>query len=451
MGQQHSKASIYAVFTVLAALAMLQAPAVGAVPASSLSKWLSKRAVPELRERLGRHPRYENQRVAVVAAADDGLTEAVVTVLLRSFPGQYGVQLLAWQPDLPAPANSIDGLSCSGGATHDYLLRVKATRGVNGAGEVHLALVPVLESSAVSDQWRWNGRFTGAERRYLERTAQSPVRDGSLGSPWRETDAEVAARALVREFACALRPQLQSRLALEWQQPPPLPAAFSDTVNISRHLLGRYRELGFAEAAGAAYGIEVRLVPFQQNIWQLWLLGVPRSPELAPLQAVTYFSAVLENNAGLRAIAPGVSLSAAGRPGTTGRPAPGVDPLDFLDVELLDASQADGPGSRAALQVTLQLANRAEWPLEYSFTLSGGHFNHCVATPDYYRHDGYGSVDGRLAGGETVVRRLVIDGARHNPRPLLGTRKCAGFRDLEGFEQFGRQGHKVTDYVRWQM
>ena len=107
--------------------------------------------------------------------------------------------------------------------------------------------------------------------------------------------------------------------------------------------------------------------------------------------------------------------------------------------------------SRAALQVTLQLGNRAEWPMDYSFTLSGGHFNHCIATPQYYRHDRYGSLEGSLAAGETVVRRLVIENAEHRPKPLFGTRKCAGFRDLDGFEEFTRQGHRVTDYVRWRM
>ena len=133
------------------------------------------------------------------------------------------------------------------------------------------------------------------------------------------------------------------------------------------------------------------------------------------------------------------------------QPRAGAKALDFLDVKLLDATQTDGRGARAALQVTLQIGNRAQWPLEYSFTLSGGHFNHCIATPGYYRHDRYGSLDGSLAGGETVVRRLVIENAKHNPRPIFGTRKCAGFRDLEGFEEYRRQGHKVTDYVRWQM
>ena len=221
---------------------------------------------------------------------------------------------------------------------------------------------------------------------------------------------------------------------------------FADTVNISRHLLGNYRELGVSPDK-AAYAVDVRLVPFRENVWQLWLIGAPRQPGLVPVQAVTYFSATIGE------WPPAATPVQAAKKIKTPRSQPlaGAEARDFLGVKLLDATQTDARGSRAALQVTLQLENRAEWPLEYSFTLSGGHFNHCIATPGYYRHDRYGSLEGSLTGGETVVRRLLINNAEHNPKPIFGMRKCAGFRDLEGFEEYSRQGHKVTDYVRWQM
>jgi hypothetical protein len=125
--------------------------------------------------------------------------------------------------------------------------------------------------------------------------------------------------------------------------------------------------------------------------------------------------------------------------------------LDFLDVQLLDATQTDEGRSGAELQVTLRIGNRATWPIQYAFTLSGGHFNHCVASPGYYRHDRYGHLAGNVEPGASVVRRLVIEEAQHRPTPWFGMRKCAGFRDLDGFEEFASQGHKVTDFVRWDM
>ena len=119
-------------------------------------------------------------------------------------------------------------------------------------------------------------------------------------------------------------------------------------------------------------------------------------------------------------------------------------------MEMLDATQRDSGRATAELEVTLRIGNLAEWPLEYSFTLSGGHFNHCIADPAYYRHDAYGKLEGRINAGESVVRRLLITGTQHRPTPVFGSRKCAGFRDLDGFENFASRGYKVTDFVRWQ-
>jgi hypothetical protein len=103
------------------------------------------------------------------------------------------------------------------------------------------------------------------------------------------------------------------------------------------------------------------------------------------------------------------------------------------------------------LQVQLRIENRSDWPIDYAFRLSGGHYQHCVPNPAYYRHDRYGRLVGRLDPGESLVKRLVIEGARHRPNPWLGIRKCAGFRSLEGFEEFDSKGYAVTDYVRWGM
>ena len=425
---------------VLVSLLVAQSNAALAVQRSSLSKWLSKQVVPELREHLARHPLYQKQKVVVVNAPGDSLSEAIVTVLLRSFPGKYGVQLQAnthSRVSMDATASTIDGLPCADAPGFDYQLLVSATGGPTG-GEVQLQLTPVQDQATVTDDWRWDGRFSKAELAYLGRQAQMPSRNGSMAAPWQESDTEAAARALSREFACALRPQLQTRLTLGWKAQSAMPGVFSDTVNISRHLLASYRELSLATAdAAAAFAVDVRLVPLRENIWQLWLSGTPRQPGLTPVQAVTYFHST------------SAWPQSQPQPKPKPQPKPQEDPLDFLGVTLLDTTQSDGPGSTAQLQITLQLANHAPWAMDYSFTVSGGHFLHCIASAGYYRHDRYGSLAGSLAAGQSVRRQLVIDKAEHRPTPVFGTRKCAGVRDLEGFEEFSRQGYKVTDYVRW--
>jgi hypothetical protein len=426
--------------------AVLLSVRVYSAPASELSKWLSKQAIPELRERLGRHPRYQGQTVAVRSTQEDALSAAIVSVVLRSFPGQYGTVVQSYR-FAPAPeasaARSIDHISCAAVPGFDYVVQVAAGRSSAGIETVKLQLVSTRDVSEVSAAWRWRGRLNRAERQYLQTVSSNAGRDGSLSAPWSASDVETAATNLSREFACGLRSQIGEQLTLRWNASPTMPGVLSDTVAISRHLLGNLRELGVWEASDEPgtvnYSVDTRLVPLQDDIWQLWLIGAPRQEGMAPVQAVSYFRLSGQEQATASPALPGLA------------PPPGENPAEFLDVKLLDATQSDKGRSRASLQAILQLSNRSAFPMAYSFTLSGGHFNHCLASPDYYRHDRYGTVTGTLAGGETVVRRLQIDNAKHQPKTIFAMRKCAGFRDLDAFEEFPLRGHTVTDYLRWQM
>jgi hypothetical protein len=415
-----------------------------AAQASAFSRWLSGEAIPELREVLTQHPRYTGQRVQVSGHTGDALSEAIAIVVSSNLAGRGGIALVAKKQATSIPrvvAGSIDELECNSAPRFDYLLQVSTVHSPAGQDRVQLELRDSGDAGEPSHSWQWLGEFSAPERRHLKKTTEPPVADGSLGAPWSDIDVGVAASSLSRDFACALRPQIKTRLALQWPKQDALPALFADTVSTSRHLLGSYRELGIS-AVEPDYRVAIRLQRFRQDTWQLWLTGTPLKNDLAPVQAVTYFVAV----------DPGVPMLVARA--ITPRAIPPADPgiaLEFIDVQLLDATQTDEGNSRAELQVTLRIGNRATWPIQYSFTLSGGHFNHCVASPGYYRHDRYGHLAGSVEPGDSVVRRLVIKDAQHRPRPWFGSRKCAGFRDLEGFEKFASQGYKVTDFVRWDM
>jgi hypothetical protein len=403
-----------------------------AAQTSAFSHWLSRETIPELRELLAQHPRYAGQRVQVSGSTRDALSEAIATVVSSNLAGHGGITLVAKEQAVAlhrVVPGSIDQLDCHASPSFDYLLQVSAVHNKAGQDRVQLELRDSSNAGEPSGSWQWLGEFSAAERRHLK---EPPAGNGSLGSPWHDSDVNAAALSLSRDFACALRPQIKTRLALQWPGKTALPALFADTASASRHLLGSYRELGIS-AVDPNYTVVVRVERFRQDTWQLWLTGTPLQSDLAPVQAVTYFVA---NDPGMPLPAPPANLGNA---------------LDFIDVQMLDATQADEGRSRAELRVTLRIGNRATWPIQYSFTLSGGHFNHCVARPGYYRHDRYGHLAGNVEPGASVVRRLVIEGAQHRPTPWFGMRKCAGFRDLDGFEEFANQGHKVTDFVRWDM
>jgi hypothetical protein len=425
----------------------LAAVAPSVLASSSLSGWLSRDVVPELRKRLSQHPRYQGQRIQIEDGDQNGLSEAIGTVLNNNLAGRDGIILIApGQTGLPQPAApvSIDALDCVDTGAIDYLLQVSTNSGQPDHDSVQLTLMEVSSGGKQPSNWHWQGRFSSTERKQFEKTVAAGNATGSLRAPWRDQDVNAAAVALSRDFACALRPQIQNRLVLQWIQADELPALFADTANTMRHKLGDYRELAIGEVQ-PDYAVDVRIERFRDDIWQLWVTGSPHDKDLAPVQAVTYFK-----SSSPQAASAFVNLAAE----PVARPAAQENlgqALSFIDVQMVDATQSEKRRSRADLQVTLRISNRAQQPIAYSFTLSGGHFERCIAEPRYYRHDDYGLLLGRLEAGASVMRRLVIENAQHRPTPLYGMPKCAGFRDLQGFEEFASQGYKVTDYVRWDM
>lgn len=432
----------YQSFRLLTSRCLLLAIALGSFPLvlqaaqpSALSRWLSGDAIPQLRQQLAQHPRYRGQRVQVTSDARSGLSEALVTLLDANLQQRAGIRLVAHASTAPAGPGlpgSIDALDCQRTSPIDYLLRVSAVQAGAGPGQVKLELLDVSNADEPAHSWHWRGAFSAAERVQLQRASDPLVADGSFTTPWTAGDVDVAARTLTQQLACALRPQIKTRLGLQWPDDSALSALFTDTANTSRHLLGAYPELAIGDPA-PDYTLAVRVQRVRGDTWQLRVIGTPRHGDLAAVQAVTYFTA---SDPGAPPVAP---------------PGPLEKALDYIDVQVLDATQTDRGSAGAALQVTLHIGNRADWPIAYAFTLSGGHFNHCVARSDYYRHDRYGHLAGNVAAGDSVVRRLLIEDVQHQPTPWFGTRKCAGFRDLEGFEQFANQGHKVTDFVRWDL
>jgi hypothetical protein len=420
--------------TLAIALAVFPLTVQAARP-SALSRWLSGEVIPQLQQLLAQHPRYRGQRIQVASGTRSGLSESVVTLLGAHLQGHAGITRVSRGPAArlaPAAPGAIDALDCLGPPRLDYLLQVSVVHPGTGQDQVQLELLDVTSAGEAAHSWQWRGLFNAVERSQLQRPVAPAAAQGSFSFPWTAHDIDAAALSLSRGLACAMRPQIKTRLGLQWPDDTSLPALFADTANTTRHLLGAYPELAVANPA-PDYTVAVSARRLRGDTWQLRVIGTPRRSGLAPVQVVTYFN--------------------ASDPGTP-RPAPPgplVKALDYFDVQMLDATQTDRPGAGAALQVTLRIGNRAEWPIAYAFTLSAGYFNHCVARADYYRHDRYGHLAGNVAPGDSVVRRLLIQDVQHQPTPWFGLRKCAGFRDLEGFEQFASQGHKVTDFVRWDM
>jgi hypothetical protein len=420
---------------LLICLGLLQAQA-QAARSGDLSRWLSDTVRPELTRLLDEHPRYRDRTVEVVSGSGDALSDAVAVVLRSALAAKPGIPLVTGVQAQPAAVASVDDLDCLGDAVADLQLSVQLHQGRSRDNRVSVTLSETGSAAGQAPRlWQWAGRLTRAEHARAKEAGEALAADGSLDAPWSEADMQAAARALSRDFACSLRPAIATRAVLLWPEEAELPPVFRDTVNASRHLLGSYRELALASGQGD-YRVSTDMRLFRDDVVQLWLTGQPEVPLRDPVQAVAYFRVPHSGS---------TPIKAAVLPAP-----PRGDPADFLGVEMLGARQADR-GRSAELRVALRLENRAQWPIAYSLRLSGGHFVHCIARPTYYRHDRYGLLSGTLAPGATEVRDLVVDKLRHVPLPWFGPARCAGSTDLEVFEDYDARGHRVIDYVRWDL
>lgn len=419
----------------LCAAALTQSVA-AALPDSDLSDWLEGTVITELSELLERHPRYRDVPLAVVNSGGDALAEAIAARLRVSLAARAPL-VLPGAAKPPRRASAIDELVCARPA--DPVLRLAVRLEPSGRAEHRLSIA--LQEGAAADSpaprlWLWHGRLQRAERELAARDGQPGAADGSLEAPWTEAQVAAAAASLARELACALRPDVATRLRLAWPpQEASLHPAVRDALNDSRRRLAALAELEVTADRGD-YAVEWELRPFRGAIYQLWLHARPRDSARSATQAVAYFR---------------LPPPARPVPRVTAGTAPAAMPArDFLQVELVDAYQTERAGGSADMHLALRLQNRGQWPLRFALRFSAGHFRHCIASVEHYRHDQFGSLRGTLAAGAREVRHLVVTGLRHAPVPWIGVPRCAGSIDFDAFERYGSEGHRVTESVHWE-
>jgi hypothetical protein len=441
--QLYSQVSIrLASFVTLACLVC--SPADGATR-SQLSYWLSDTALAEIKTLASNHPRLLHRPMHISPRGTSALDEAITLTLRESLFRVQGLQVVVPATrsiQQPSAAASVDELDCHVESHWDNELQVAVIALEKGLVEVQLDLVDMAEPGVAFKSWRWRGSLNKSEWDYFDKPARLGGNDGSMDAPWVEGEFERAATLLSEQFACAMRPDIVDHAALQWPDQGAIPAPLSAAVSEIRRRLGYYREIGEAREH-TDYRVRVDWQPVSDGVWQLTVRGTPTSDHLAGVMVATYIEARLspgERYQAPRSLPATVPMQA---------PLPGEPASEYLHVELLDISQSDKGFSRAELRVRLRLSNGSDTPMDFGLSLSGGHYLQCIPESRYYRHDRYAYSEGRLSPGQSVVKVMEIDGARHNPNPLFGTPRCAGFQGLEGLEDFAREGHRVTQFVRW--
>jgi len=419
---------------------------------SALSRWLTDETLPQLAQVLASHPRAAGRPVRVEPVSRSGLDEALVTVLVGNLGADERIDIAASLDSHRGGFVSVDGLPCE--RERGYArLRLTTQREGTRRGRVMLELADEGAPDVAWRRWEWQGQFSREERRALEREVPAALADGSLSAPWPAHAVEQASSALAQTLACDLKPQVRDRVSLAWAAGGAGAMQLGDVFNASRHLLGQLREIDVA--AQGDFRIDTRVQPFQDGVVQLWLVGTPLQPGFEPVQAVAYMYGAVEQVVPVAPTVASVQPRISPAPAASTPPPPRVKPAaparDFLEVQMIDVSQSDRGLSRADLAVQLLLVNRGDWPIAYAFSVSGGHYLHCIADAANFRHDRYGYVEGEIPPGESITRAITVRGVQHKPVPWFGQRKCAGFKDLEGFENFTGKGYKVTEFLRWSM
>lgn len=414
-------------------------PADSVNPAQSrLSRWLERDVVAVLQDEVARHPRFGGQLIQVEVLGDNALADAVGVVLISGL--QTSVSIAATGSGalpLPTDLRSIDDIECNN-AGAEYRLLVQVTKRQQQGGLVSLRLVDASQREL--RQFHWQGRLSAAEQEYLARPRER-IASGRRDAPWQAENLDLAASQLGRDLICRLRPYVSSRMDLDWD-PVALPdQRLATTMTGVRDLLSLPVELSLLENGPADVSLSVEVTALGNEVWRIGLAVQPVEKQSIPqMQVFSYLRLPGE-----------VPANTLADPFPRVGAVPEGSALEYLDIQLLDARQQAARGSRADLLLKILVHNRSPWPIDYSMSISGGHYENCRPRQALYRHDRYGVLSGQAAPGQPRVAQVLLSGLHHKPAPLFGVPRCAGIGDIESLENFHAQGYRIVDYVRWSL
>ncbi len=188
---------------VLAALLLLTTAATAGVlePRDSLLRWLDAEVVPELGERLSRHPDFRHAIIDFMPVAD-GAPSADASQLHTALQQHIRQRLLGF--DGVQLHLDTTQTSCTPPRALDYAIGIEVTRGSGREARITIALLDLQRRvwvSGVSSSWR--GQLTHAQARAHEQLMRrgSP---GSAAAPFPLGDASALAALLLEQVRCVL-------------------------------------------------------------------------------------------------------------------------------------------------------------------------------------------------------------------------------------------------------
>ncbi len=267
--------------------------------ASGLNQWTDQQLSPYLADELGRHPRFKNQPIQLVAMKGekvqteiDSLTADIRDRVFNQLLQSPGVNLVRSSvDDTFSPTAKLSDLDCYPKQNVDYYIGfdIKAN-----AGEYQFSVkaLDIGQGNWVSGFGKtWNGALSKEQRQALKSVHPDKFLSGSRRLPFTEQQSDLLASYMARRFSCLLKQLPEEYSSIFPAQDAPSSPFMQQLLQQIGHHISRFREISLSDSRQqASMLLKLQLHPVKPNLQQLWLVAekVENGQRIAGLDTDAY-------------------------------------------------------------------------------------------------------------------------------------------------------------------
>lgn len=256
-------------------------PALTAAPPASLEHWLQQRLLPDISQRLSRHPRFKGQAIQVVGIRDntllaemDGLTGYIRQRLIDRLQAETRVRLIQPLPGKPWRHDSRSDTDCP----PRNRAQIQITIEVGDAATAGFTRVSVQAIDLVENRWIsgfkqvWVGMLSAEDQKKRRRRVVDQSMKGSRQLPFAGDEPDRLAAYLAHTIHCRLNDRGRRDLVLYIDAPGQgAPAYFHKVSHLIGQYLAEYRRLRMSTERDEANAVlAIGTHPIDGQLYQVW-------------------------------------------------------------------------------------------------------------------------------------------------------------------------------------
>ncbi len=253
----------------------------------SLDDWFTSTAVPALVQDLREHPRFQRQRIDVLAVDDvhsseeaatrsNALAQMLANTLRQALRVTPGVQL-GWSA-------SPDACQARHPADYRVVIDARTVSAKRAQAQVDIGIIDSHEQRWLSDfSHRWTGTLSGGQRRLLGQVAPVGDKRGTRDRPFAGTEVDLLAESLAQRLDCELRVYADAGILVAAPQPDAderdsrSSRALGNTPDLVAQLLAQRKGVGVLDTAedlpGNALVLSTRSQRISNNLVSVWVFA----------------------------------------------------------------------------------------------------------------------------------------------------------------------------------